>query len=114
PALVVGALGRLPEAKAAAQHNVEALIMRVNLLRAAGRFALATESAALLVDVLRKRPALAEDVIAEGWYQVGMTHLAMGKLRDASLALGQVERLAPPARRLRARGVLAIVALLEG
>ncbi|MFG6280725.1 LuxR C-terminal-related transcriptional regulator [Microbacterium sp. 5K110] len=114
PALVVGALGRLPEAKAAAQHNVEALIMRVDLLRAAGRFALATESASLLVDALRRRPALTDDVVAEGWYQVGMTHLAMGKLRDATLALGQVERLAPPARRLRARGVLAIVALLEG
>lgn len=114
PALVVGALGRLPEAKTAAQHNIEALIVRVDLLRAAGRFALATESASLLVDTLRKRPALSDDVVAEGWYQVGMTHLAMGKLRDASLALGQVERLAPPARRLRARGVLAIVALLEG
>jgi LuxR family maltose regulon positive regulatory protein len=114
PALVVGALGRLPEAKAAAQHNVEALIMRVDLLRAAGRFALATESASLLVDALRRRPALTDDVVAEGWYQVGMTHLAIGKLRDATLALGQVERLAPPARRLRARGVLAIVALLEG
>ncbi|MCC4248537.1 MULTISPECIES: helix-turn-helix transcriptional regulator [Microbacterium] len=114
PALVVGALGRLPEAKVAAQHNIEALIMRVSLLRAAGRFALATESASLLVDALRRRPSLSDDVVAEGWYQVAMTHLAMGKLRDASLALGQVERLAPPARRLRARGVLAIVALLEG
>lgn len=114
PALVVGALGRLPEPKTAAQHNIEALILRVDLLRAAGRFALATESASLLVDTLRRRPALSDDVVAEGWYQVGMTHLAMGKLRDASLALGQVERLAPPARRLRARGVLAVVALLEG
>ncbi|MCT2086702.1 LuxR C-terminal-related transcriptional regulator [Microbacterium enclense] len=114
PALVVGALGRLPEAKAAAQHDIEALIMRVNLLRAAGRFALATESATLLVDALRRRPGLSDEVAAEGWYQVGMTHLAMGKLRDATLALGQVERLATPARRLRARGALAIVALLDG
>ena len=114
PAMVVGALGRLPEAKAAAQNNIEALVVRVNLLRAAGRFALATESAALLVDALRRRPSLTDEVLAEGWYQVGMTHLAMGKLRDATLALGQVDRFAPPARRLRARGVLAIVALLEG
>ena len=114
PALVVGALGRLPEAKAAAQQNDEALVLRVSLLRAAGRFALASESASLLMDTLRRRPALSDVVIAEGWYQVGMTHLAMGRLRDAALALGQVERLAPPARRLRARGVLAIVALLEG
>ncbi len=114
PALVVGALGRLPEPKAAAQHHLDALIVRVNLLRAAGRFALATESAALLVDALRRRPDLSNEILAEGWYQVGMTHLAMGKLRDATLAIGQVVRVAPPARRLRARGVLAIIALLEG
>lgn len=86
----------------------------MSLLRAAGRFALATESAALLVDALRRRQDLGADIVTEGWYQVGMTHFAMGKLRDASLAIGQVERMAPPAQKARARGVLAVIALLEG
>ncbi|WP_022879273.1 ATP-binding protein [Microbacterium sp. B19] len=79
--IVVGALGRLPEAKASGQHHIEAVIMRASLMRAAGRFDYwRTESASLLVDALGKCPALAEDVVAEGWYQVWMTHLAMGKV----------------------------------
>ncbi|MDF2990786.1 MAG: response regulator containing a CheY-like receiver domain and an DNA-binding domain [Microbacterium sp.] len=114
PVAVVSALGKLPEAKGAANGNLEGLTMRVSLLRAAGRFALATESAALLIDALRRRHDLTPDVTVEGWYQVGMTHFAMGKLRDASLAISHVERMAPPAQRIRARGVLAVIALLEG
>ncbi|MDQ1074299.1 MULTISPECIES: LuxR family transcriptional regulator [Microbacterium] len=114
PVAVISALSKLPEAKAAAHGRIEALLLRVSLLRAAGRFALATESAALLVDALRRRQDLAADIVTEGWYQVGMTHFAMGKLRDASLAIGQVERMAPPAQKMRARGVLAVIALLEG
>ncbi|MEV8241680.1 LuxR C-terminal-related transcriptional regulator [Microbacterium testaceum] len=114
PVAVISALSKLPEAKAAAHGRIEALLLRVSLLRAAGRFALATESAALLVDALRRRQDLGADIVTEGWYQVGMTHFAMGKLRDASLAIGQVERMAPPAQKARARGVLAVIALLEG
>lgn len=114
PAQVVGALGRLPDAKSAAAGNVEALVLRVSLLRAAGRFALATEAAALLSDALRRRRDLEGELVHEGWYQVGMTAFAMGKLRDAALGLGQAERAAPPARRMRARGALAVIALLEG
>jgi len=114
PVAVVSALGKLPDAKTAAHNNVEGLILRVSLLRAAGRFALATDSATLLIDALRRRHDLSMNVTMEGWYQVGMTHFAMGRLRDASLAIGQVERMAPPAQRTRARGVLAVIALLEG
>lgn len=114
PAQVVGALGRLPDAKTAAAGNIEALILRVSLLRAAGRFALATEASSLLSDALRRRRDIEEHAVHEGWYQIGMTAFAMGKLRDAALALGQTERAAPPARRMRARGALAVIALLEG
>ncbi|MEZ3157402.1 LuxR C-terminal-related transcriptional regulator [Microbacterium sp. BWR-S6Y] len=114
PAHVVGALGRLPDAKSAAAGNVEALVLRVSLLRAAGRFALATEAAALLSDALRRRRDLEGELVHEGWYQVGMTAFAMGKLRDATLALGHAERAAPPARQMRARGAQAVIALLEG
>lgn len=114
PSQVVGALGRLPDAKTAAAGNLEALILRVSLLRAAGRFALATEAAALLTEALRRHREGDPGSVDEGWYQVGMTSFAMGKLRDASLALGQSERTAPPARRLRVRGALAVIALLEG
>lgn len=114
PARAVGALGRLTDAKSAAAANLDALILRVSLLRAAGRFALATEAATLLSDALRRRPELEGEALHEGWYQIGMTAFAMGKLREATLGLGQAERTAPPARRLRARGALAIIALLEG
>lgn len=114
PAHVVGALGRLPDAKTAAAGNLDALVLRVSLLRAAGRFALASEAATLLTDALRRHREIGLESAHEGWYQVGMTAFAMGKLRDASLALGQSERTAPPARRLRARGALAVIALLEG
>ncbi len=114
PIAVVSALSKLPEAKAAAHGNILGLTLRVSLLRAAGRFALATESAALLIDALRRRQDLGADVTIEGWYQVGMTHFAMGRLRDASLAMGQVERMAPPPQRMRANGILAVIALLDG
>jgi len=114
PAAVISALSKLPEAKASAHGNILGLILRVSLLRAAGRFALATESAALLIDALRRRQDLGADVVVEGWYQVGMTHFAMGRLRDASSAIGQVERMAAPPQRMRASGILAVIALLEG
>lgn len=114
PGFVVAALGRLPDAKTTASGNPEALTLRVSLLRAAGRFALATESASVLVDVLRRGRDTDPEVAGEGWYQVGMTAFAMGRLRDATQSLKQAERLAPPARRLRTRGALAVIALLEG
>jgi len=114
PVTVVAALSRLPEAKAAARGDIEGLTLRVHLLRAAGRFALASEAAALLLEALRRRPDLRPEAMIEGWHQVGMTHLAMGRLRDASLTMGQIERIAPPAPRVRARGFQALVALLEG
>lgn len=114
PALVVAALGQLPDAKSAASGNLDALILRVSLLRAAGRFALSTEAAALLSDVVRRSRDLHPEVFCEAWYQIGMTAFAMGKLRDARTALNHVEGAAPPARRMRARGVIAIIDLLEG
>ncbi|MDQ1123250.1 LuxR C-terminal-related transcriptional regulator [Microbacterium trichothecenolyticum] len=114
PGLVVGALSRLPDAKTAAVGNLEALTLRVSLLRAAGRFALATESASLLVDNLRRNRDHEPIAAAEGWYQAGMTAFAMGRLRDAAQLLRQAESLAPPARRIRARGAIAVIALLEG
>ncbi|MFJ4159003.1 LuxR C-terminal-related transcriptional regulator [Microbacterium testaceum] len=114
PGLVVSALGRLPDAKSAAAGNVEALIVRTSLLRAAGRFALASESSGMLADALRRSRDLDPETAAEGWYQVAMTWLAMGRLRDASVSLTLSERTAPPARRLRARGALAVIALLDG
>lgn len=114
PAAIIGALGKVPEARAASHGNIPGLTLRVSLLRAAGRFALATESAALLLDALRRRQDLPADVVVEGWYQVAMTHFAMGRLRDASLSMGHVERMAPPPQRIRATGTLAVIALLEG
>lgn len=114
PALAVTALSHLPDAKTPAGASVEALTLRVNLLRAAGRFALSTESSAALADALRQARGLSAEIAAEGWYQVGMTAFAMGKLRDARIALTQSERTAPPARRLRARGAIAVLELLEG
>ncbi len=114
PGLIVSALGRLPDAKSAAAGNAEALIVRTSLLRAAGRFALASESSGMLADALRRSRDLDPETTAEGWYQVAMTSLAMGRLRDASVSLTLAERTAPPARRLRARGAMAVIALLDG
>jgi LuxR family maltose regulon positive regulatory protein len=114
PALVVTALGQLPDAKSAASGNLDALVLRVSLLRAAGRFALATEAAALLNDAVRRTREVSSEIACEAWYQVGMTSFAMGRLRDARLMLGQAERVAPPARRMRARGAMAIIDLMEG
>ncbi|WP_295789788.1 LuxR C-terminal-related transcriptional regulator [uncultured Microbacterium sp.] len=114
PALAVTGLSQLPDARTPAGASVEALTLRVNLLRAAGRFALSTESAATLGEALRRARDLSDEAASEGWYQVGMTSFAMGKLRDARIALTQSERTAPPARRLRARGAIAILELLEG
>lgn len=115
PGLAVSALGRLPDAKtAAAASNLEALTLRISLLRAAGRFALATESASLLVDGLRRHRDAEPEASAEGWYQAGMTAFAMGRLRDAAQSLRQSERLASPAGRSRVRGALAVIALLDG
>ncbi|WP_295781369.1 LuxR C-terminal-related transcriptional regulator [uncultured Microbacterium sp.] len=114
PALAVAGLSQLPDARTPAGASVEALTLRVNLLRAAGRFALSTESAATLGDALRQARGLNAEAASEGWYQVGMTAFAMGKLRDARIALTQSERTAPPARRLRARGAIAVLELLEG
>lgn len=114
PALVVSALGRLPDAKSVAAGNPEALIIRTSLLRAAGRFALATEASGMLAEALRRARDLDPETTAEGWYQVAMTSFAMGRLRDAGVSLGLSGRTAPPARRLRASGALAVVHLLEG
>ncbi|MCJ1706409.1 LuxR C-terminal-related transcriptional regulator [Microbacterium sp. VKM Ac-2923] len=114
PGLVVAALGQLPDAKSAASGNPDALILRVSLLRAAGRFALATEAASLLTDVVRRSRDLSAEMVCEAWYQIGMTSFAMGRLRDARMALDQAERAAPPARRMRARGAIAVIDLLEG
>ncbi len=114
PAAVVTALGQLPDAKSAASGNLDALILRVSLLRAAGRFALATEAAALLNDTVRRSPDLAPEVVCEACYQVGMTSFAMGRLRDARALLSQSERAAAPALRMRARGAIAVIELLEG
>lgn len=114
PGLVVSALGQLPDAKSAASGDLDALILRVSLLRAAGRFALATEAAALLSDAARRSGELSDEMACEAWYQVGMTSFAMGRLRDARVMLGQSERIAPPALRMRARGAIAVVDLLEG
>ncbi|WP_150952986.1 LuxR C-terminal-related transcriptional regulator [Microbacterium testaceum] len=114
PGLVVSALSRLPDAKSAAAGNAEALIVRISLLRAAGRFALATESAGMLTDVLRRTRDLPPETMAEGWYQVALTSLAMGRLRDAAVSLSLAERTAPPARRLRACGARAVICLIDG
>ncbi|PVE76980.1 hypothetical protein DC432_05080 [Microbacterium testaceum] len=114
PALAVTALSQLPDARTPVGASVEALTLRVGLLRAAGRFALSTESSATLGEALRQARGLSPEAASEGWYQVGMTAFAMGKLRDARIALTQSERTAPPARRLRARGATAILELLEG
>lgn len=114
PGLAVAALNGLPDAKTAATGNLEGLTLRVSLLRAAGRFALATEAASLLIDRLRRVREHEPTATAEGWYQAGMTALAMGRLRDAAQSLRQAESLAPPARRTRARGALAVIALLDG
>ncbi len=114
PALVISALNRLPEVKSVTAGNIHALIVRVSLLRAAGRFALASDASATLADALRRAKDLEPGTTAEGWYQVAMTFLAMGRLRDASASMSLSERTAPPARQLRARGALAVIALLEG
>jgi len=108
------AVSRLPEARVAAVEDLERLVARVHLLRAAGRFALASEAAATLADALRKRDDVWDHVEAEGWYQVGMTHLAMGQLREASLAFGVPARALDPGRWVRAEACRAIVALLDG
>ncbi len=114
PSNAVTALAKLPDVKSSAAGNLPALMSRVQLLRASGRFALAAESAGLLNDALRRRVEGEPMFIADAWYQVGMTHLAMGKLRDAGLALGQSQRSGDPTQRLRARGTLAVLALIEG
>ncbi|MCD2168904.1 LuxR C-terminal-related transcriptional regulator [Microbacterium sp. JC 701] len=114
PTAAVRVLTQLPDAKSASSTDVESLVLRVGILQAAGRFALATEAASLLSDALRRSSESGADATAEGWYQVAMTSFAMGKLRDAGLALAQSERVAPPARKLRARGARAIIALMEG
>ncbi|MFJ4037405.1 LuxR C-terminal-related transcriptional regulator [Microbacterium sp. NPDC090007] len=114
PALAVAALSQMSDARTPAGASVEALTLRVGLLRAAGRFALSTESAAALGEALRQARGLTPEVVCEGWYHVGMTAFAMGKLRDARIALAQSERVAPPARRLRSRGTIAVLELIEG
>ena len=114
PSLVASALSRLPEAKSSAEAGVEALIIRVSLLRAAGRFALASEASGMLAEALRRATDVDAETAAEGWYQVAMTFLAMGRLRDASVAMSLSARTAPSASQVRARGALAVIALLEG
>ncbi|MDQ1082998.1 MULTISPECIES: LuxR C-terminal-related transcriptional regulator [Microbacterium] len=114
PALVMAALAQLPDAKIAAASNIDTFALRVSLLRAAGRFALATETAALLDEAVRRSRDLSPEVMCEAWYQVGMTAFAMGTLREARLMLSQAERIAPPARRMSARGAIAVIDLLEG
>lgn len=114
PAASVAALGRLMDAKTAAATDIEKLVTRVTLLRAAGRFALATEAAALLVDALRRRSDLTPELTADAWFHVGMTHFAMGRLRDAAVTLGLAERASIPPLRVRALGASAVVALVEG
>lgn len=114
PSLAASVLSDLPDAKSVAVGDAEALIMRASLHRAAGRFALAGEASGMLSDALRGAQDLDPETAAEGWYQVAMTFLAMGRLRDASVSMTLSDRVAPPAHRLRARGALAVIALLEG
>ncbi|MBM3715406.1 MAG: hypothetical protein FJW64_06660 [Actinobacteria bacterium] len=114
PSLAVAALAKLPDTKTAAQTDPAALVSRIHLLRASGRFALAAEAVTLLVDGLRRRISPDGVFLAEAWYQVAMTHLATGKLRDASMALGLSLRSAEGPVRLRTRGAAAIISLLEG
>lgn len=114
PSLAIAALAKLPDTKTAAQSDPGALVSRIHLLRAAGRFALAAEAATLLVDNLRRRIEPDPAFLAEAWYQVAMTHVATGKLRDASMALGLSQRSAQGPFKLRTRGSAAVIALLEG
>jgi len=111
--LLVSALRRLSDGANGPAGGIEALILRVGLLRAAGRFALSSEASATLSEALRRSRDLDPASSAEGWYQVAMSSLAMGRLREASAALTSCERGDPPAR-LRARGALAVINLLEG
>ncbi len=114
PSLVASALNRLPDVSSVTAGRPDALIIRVSLLRAAGRFALASEASDMLADALGRARDLKLETKAEGWYQVAMTFLAMGQLRAASECMSRAEHTALPAQRLRARGALAVIALLEG
>jgi len=114
PNVSANALSRLPDARTAAATDIEKLAVRVSLLRAAARFALASDAASVLSDALRRREGPARAVDVDGWYQVGMTHLAMGRLHEAAHALGRAGTSAGPAERVRCQGVRAVIALLEG
>jgi LuxR family maltose regulon positive regulatory protein len=83
PSLVASALNRLPDVSSVTAGRPDALIIRVSLLRAAGRFALASEASDMLADALGRARDLKLETKAEGWYQVAMTFLAMGQLRAA-------------------------------
>ncbi|MDZ5146138.1 LuxR C-terminal-related transcriptional regulator [Microbacterium testaceum] len=114
PTMAVAALAKLPDAKASAATDLPALTSRVHLLRASGRFVLASEAATLLTDVLRRKADVDPHFLAEAWYQIAMTHLAMGKLRDAGVAMGLSQRSGDSTQRVRARGAQAVLALIEG
>lgn len=104
----------LLEKMSGSRGGVDALALRASLQRAAGRFALASETSGHLVEALRHSRSPSPESAGEGWYQAGMTSLAMGALRDARSELEHSAQTAPPARRLRAHGVLALLDLIEG
>jgi LuxR family maltose regulon positive regulatory protein len=110
PTLAATLLEKVPGSRG----GIDVLALRVSLQRAAGRFALASETAGHLGEALRHSRSPSSEGACEGWYQAGMTSLAMGALRDARSELEHSARTAPPARRLRAHGVLALLDLIEG